>query len=141
MEGRVFTQDTMRYITMFEGITNVHVRDCLEFDSRLVFIVERGRLAKAIGRGGRNLARMRSIVKKRIQVVEWDPDKEQFIRRVFNEYGVKRVVFEKRGHVNHATIFVDPEKKASSIGKNGENLRISREIIASYFDVQSINIG
>jgi len=142
MRERVLTEDTMRAITLFEGITNVRVKDCIEFEARLVYIVEPGALAKAIGRKGRNLTRMREIVKKRVQVVEWNQDVEQFIRRVFNEYGVQKVVFEDRGESKHATVYVDPEKKASAIGKNGANLKISHEVISSYFeDIKSINIG
>jgi len=142
MRERILTEDTMRAITLFEGITNVHVKDCMEFDTRLVFIVDPGGLAKAIGRKGRNLTRMREIIKRRVQVVEWNEDAEQFIRRVFNEYGVQKVVFEERGETRHATVYVDPAKKASSIGKNGANLRISHEVISAYFeDIKSINIG
>ena len=142
MKERILTETTMRAITLFEGITNVRVKDCMEFDSRLVFIVDPGSLAKAIGKKGRNLTRMREIIKRRVQVVEWNEEVEQFIRRVFNEYKVQKVVFEDRNGTKHVTVFVDPTKKASAIGKSGANLRISHEVISSYFeDIKSINIG
>jgi len=129
-------------ITLFEGITNVPVKDCIEFETRFVFIVPPGSLAKAIGKKGRNLARMRETLKKRIQVIEWNDDVEQFIRRVFNEYKVQKVVFEERNGAKHVTVFVDPAKKASAIGKEGANLRLSHQVISSYFeDIKSISIG
>jgi N utilization substance protein A len=135
------TEDTLRYIRLFENMTNTHVRDCMETEDKLVFVVDPGSANKAVGKGGENVIRLKNTTGKNIQVVEFSDDAEQFIKNVFYNYGVQSVSLENRGNIIHATVTVDPQVKGRAIGKNGRNLKIARDLVARHHNVQSIIVA
>jgi N utilization substance protein A len=135
------TEDTLRYISLFENITKTHVRDCMETEEKLVFVVDPGQANRAVGKAGEHVIRMKNTTGKNIQVVEYSDDPENFIRNVFYNYGVQSVVLENRGNIVHATVTVDPKVKGRAIGKNGRNLKIARDLVSRHHNVQSIIVA
>jgi NusA-like KH domain protein len=138
---KVFTENTLALVALFEGATDVKVRDCIEFASRVVFIVPNGRLNHALGRNASNVKRLREIFRKRVHIVEWFDDPARFCVSVFRDYGAFKVEFEDRGKVHHATVWVRPEKKATAIGKEGHNLSDCRDIIARHTEITSVSVS
>ncbi|MGD0057315.1 MAG: NusA-like transcription termination signal-binding factor [Methanomassiliicoccales archaeon] len=141
MPDITFTEETLRYISLFENITRTHVRDCLETEDKLVFVVDPGQANRAVGKGGENVIRMKNTTGKNIQVIEYSDEPEEFIRNVFYSYDVQNVVIENRGNIVHATVTVDPKVKGRAIGKNGRNLKIARDIVNRHHNVQSISVA
>jgi N utilization substance protein A len=141
MDEIKFTEDTLRYISLFETLTRTRVKDCMETEDKLVFVVEPGQANRAVGKGGENVINLKNHTGKNIQVIEYSDDPETFIRNVFYNYNVQSVVIENRGTIVHATVTVDPKVKGRAIGKNGRNLKIARDIVNRHHDVQSINVA
>jgi len=135
------TEQTMKYISLFEGVTGTTVKDCIETDDKLVFVVKEGDASKAIGKGGEGANRLRDMLKKNIQIVEFADNAEAFLKNIFRSYGPEKVVVETRGKVIHATITVDPKLKGKAIGKAGSNLRLAREIISRHYNIQSVSVA
>jgi N utilization substance protein A len=136
-----FTEDTLRYINLFEAVTKTRVKDCMETEEKLVFVVEPGQANRAVGKAGENVIRLKNQTGKNIQVIEYADEPEKFIRNVFYNYNVQNVVIENRGSVVHATVTVDPKVKGRAIGKNGRNLKIARDIVNRHHNVQSISVA
>lgn len=136
----VLTEDTLRYIALFQALTHTNAVDCLEADDKLVFVVEKGQGNIAVGKKGDHVIKLSEKTGKSIQVVEYSDDPEQFVKNVFHVYGPQKVVIEQRGNITHATVTVDPELKGRAIGKNGRNLRIARDIVNRHHDIQSISV-
>lgn len=136
-----FTEDTLRYINLFEAVTKTRVKDCMETEEKLVFVVEPGQANRAVGKAGENVIRLKNQTGKNIQVIEYADEPEKFIRNVFYNYNVQNVVIENRGNVVHATVTVDPKVKGRAIGKNGRNLKIARDIVNRHHNVQSISVA
>jgi len=141
MDEIKFTEDTLRYISLFETLTRTRVKDCMETEDKLVFVVEPGQANRAVGKGGENVINLKNHTGKNIQVIEYSDDPETFIRNVFYNYNVQSVVIENRGTIIHATVTVDPKVKGRAIGKNGRNLKIARDIVNRHHNVQSINVA
>jgi N utilization substance protein A len=141
MDEIKFTEDTLRYISLFETLTRTRVKDCMETEDKLVFVVEPGQANRAVGKGGENVISLKNHTGKNIQVIEYSDDPETFIRNVFYNYNVQSVVIENRGTIVHATVTVDPKVKGRAIGKNGRNLKIARDIVNRHHNVQSINVA
>jgi N utilization substance protein A len=136
-----FTEDTLRYITLFEKITGTQVKDCMETEEKLVFVVEKGQGSRAVGKKGENVIRLKNLTGKNIHVIEYSEDPETFIKNVFHTYSVQSVTIEDRGNIIHATVTVDPKLKGKAIGKNGKNLRIARDVVNRHHNVQSISVA
>lgn len=141
MPDIVFNEETLRYISLFESITRTRVRDCLETEDKLVFVVEPGQANRAVGKGGENVIKLKNTTGKDIQVIEYSDDPEKFIRNVFYAYNVKKVEIETRGKIIHATVTVDSKVKGRAIGKNGRNLKIARDIVNRHHNIQSISVA
>lgn len=141
MPDITFTADTLRYISLFESMTKTRVKDCMEVEDKLVYVVEPGEANKAVGKKGENVIKLKNTTGKNIQVVEFSDDPEQFIRNVFYIYNVQDVKIEDRGNIKHATVTVDPQVKGRAIGKAGKNLKIARDIVNRHHDIQSISVA
>ncbi len=136
-----FTEDTLRYASLFQEVTRTQVRDCLDTADRIVFVVPKGEIGRAIGKKGENVAKLRRLMRRDILVVEFSEVPEAFIANVFRNYKVKKVEIEQRGDVTHATVTVDTTLKGRAIGREGKNLRIARDLIARHFPIQSVSVA
>jgi len=92
-----FTGDTLRYASLFQDVTRTTVVDCLDTPDRIVYVVQRGDIGRAIGKKGENVAKLRRLMNRDLLVVEFAEDAETFIANVFRNYKVKKVEIEQRG--------------------------------------------
>ena len=129
-----FDTSTMQYITLFENLTKARVKDCLGLEEKIVFIVNKGQLGLAIGKNSVNLKKLKFVLKKNIDIIEYSDDVVVFIKNIFHNYKVINVVIEN----NNATVIVEPKDKGKAIGKNGRNLRAAREIAHRHYGIQSM---
>ncbi len=136
-----FDRETIGYIQLFEARTGARVKDCLEAEDKLVFLVAPGEIPKAVGPGGVLVDRLKGMLKKEIQVVEYADDPETLVRNIFYWYSPKRVDLVPKGKGRHATVTVDPAWKARAIGKAGKNLKIARAILLRHTDIGSVSVA
>ncbi|HKZ89750.1 MAG TPA: NusA-like transcription termination signal-binding factor [Thermoplasmata archaeon] len=136
-----FDEQTMRYVALFQDMTRTTVVDCIDAGDRLIFVVKEGDIGRAIGKKGEHAAKLKRLMNKDIHVVEYSDDPEKFVSNVFRNYDVKKVQIEQRGDVTHATVTVDTSKKGRAIGKEGRNLRVSRDLIARHHPIQSVSVA
>ncbi len=132
---------TLRYISIFEAATNAEVKDCLERGNLLVFIVYPRNLRKVIANGGEKIQKVRNILKKNVMVIEYSPDIVVFTRNVFHRFRVRGVKVDRVGSEFSIVVQVDPRDKARAIGRDGENLKLAREIIGRHFPLKSLVIS
>ncbi|HTT14571.1 MAG TPA: NusA-like transcription termination signal-binding factor [Thermoplasmata archaeon] len=133
--------ESLGYIRLFEERTGARVKDCLPAEDKLVFLVMPGEVHKAVGPGGVLVDRLKGMLKKEIQVVEWSDDPETLARNIFYWYSPKRVDLVPKGKGRHATVTVDPAWKARAIGKAGKNLKVARAILMRHTDIQSVSVA
>ncbi|HEV2448871.1 MAG TPA: NusA-like transcription termination signal-binding factor [Thermoplasmata archaeon] len=141
MPDVVLDTETLGYIRLFEERTGAGVKDCLAAEDKLIFLVTPGDIHKAVGPGGVLVDRLKGMLKKEIQVVEYADDPEALARNIFYFYNVKSVELGPKGRGRHATITVDPAWKARAIGKAGKNLKIARAILLRHTDIHSVSVA
>lgn len=132
---------TLLHISLFERITRTQIRDCVEMEDKIIFMVDNGRITQAVGKNGENVSKLRKSLDKTIQIIEYSDDPAQFVRSVFHPYEVESVELEARGDQIHATVKVNPVLKAKAIGKQGRNLKIFRDIISRHHNIQSVSVS
>lgn len=133
--------ETLGYIRLFEERTGARVKDCLEAEDKLVFLVYPGEIHKAVGPGGALVDRLKGLLKKEIQVVEYSDDPETLAMNIFFAYSARKVELSPKGKGRHATLTVDPAWKARAIGKAGKNLKIARAILLRHTDIVSVSVA
>ncbi|HUI38784.1 MAG TPA: NusA-like transcription termination signal-binding factor [Thermoplasmata archaeon] len=136
-----FDARTLGYIRLFEERTGAGVKDCLEAEDKLVFLVKPGEIHKAVGPGGALVDRLKEVLQKEIQVVEYSDEPESLVGNIFFAYSVRSVALAPKGRGRHATVTVDPAWKARALGKSGQNLKIARAILLRHTDIHSVSVA
>jgi N utilization substance protein A len=135
------TIDEMNYISLFESVTGAVTKDCIidENNDRIIFIVRQGDMGLAIGKGGTNIKRLKNILNKNIEVVEYAEDPETLIKHALAPARVKSVKITKTPDGQKAAyVTVEPQDKGIAIGKDGKNILKAKLIAKRYFDIEKI---
>jgi N utilization substance protein A len=122
-----------RYIEELRILTKSTAVDCLideRFD-RIIYVIRPGDMGLAIGKKGENIRRMQKVLGKKIEMVEYSEDPDEFIGNMFrparlssvarDEDGRVTVVLEKRGDLGIA------------IGRGGANVEKARLLFRRFF--------
>ncbi len=130
-------------MALFSDVTGVDVKDCIIDSSSgsIVFIVPPGKAGLAIGSRGVNVKRLSKILGKRVEVVEWADNLEDFARNLFlpaRVLGTSLIKLKDGKKVLH--VRVNPEDKGLAIGKGGKNVNKVKTILKRYFDIDVVSI-
>ena len=125
-----FDVNLIKTISLFETITRAHAKDCIEQDNRLIFIVARGEMSKAIGPKGKNVKRLEDMFKKKLKIIEFSEDLIEFVNNVVAPIKPAGVV-EEEGIVTITP--EDTQSRGLLIGRNAVNLRGFEDIIKRFF--------
>jgi len=125
-----FNADIIGLISLFETLTQAQVKDYVMREESLLFIVNENEIGKAVGKKGVNVRRLEDRLRKRIRVVEFNPDVSRFVRNLIMPYQAKSVIVEE----GIITIIPDDHKsRGMLIGKNASILRFNESIVKRYF--------
>lgn len=141
--GIKITSNEMRYIALFESVTNATVKDCIidEEQGRVLFVVGEGQLGIAIGRGGRNIHTLERMTGKKQEILEYSEEPAQFIKNALKPAAVREVrISERTDGKSIAVVTVNPKDKGVAIGKNGRNAERLRFLAKRYFQIQNVSI-
>ena len=141
--GIKITCDEMRYIALFESVSGASVKDCIvdEVEQRAIFIVNKGQVGVAIGKGGRNIHTLERMTGKKHEIIEYSEDPATFIKNALKPAAVRELrVTERTDGKKMAVITVNPKDKGVAIGKNGKNAERLRFLAKRYFDIQTVSI-
>ena len=127
----------MKYMELFENITNTKLKDCIENDKQLIFVVEGNEIGKAIGKNGVNARKVESVLNRNIKIVEFSPDAKQFITNFVYPLQLNGVEEDSGRITIHGP---DTKTKGLLIGRDSRNLKSLLSIVKRYFDVADIRV-
>ncbi|MBI4151685.1 NusA-like transcription termination signal-binding factor, partial [Candidatus Woesearchaeota archaeon] len=105
----ILDQEALGLSLLFEKITRAHVVDCFQDADVLFFVVARGEMGKALGKGAANLKRAQHEFGKRIKLVEHSDDLVSYVQNVIYPLKVEVIVLE-----GETVIIKDSNKKTKS---------------------------
>lgn len=127
----------MKFISVFEQVTQANAKDALKDNERLIFIVEENQIGKAIGKGGINIRKLEAKFNRKIKIVEFNPDVLQFIKNLVYPLKLKDIK-EDNGVI---TLFgPDAKTRGQLIGRERQNLRQILQIVKRYFVIENIRV-
>ena len=138
------TTDQMRLMSLFQNVTGATARDCVEDEKqdRVIFVVNSGKMGLAIGKGGAHIKNLQNIVKKNVELVEYNEDPAKFLTNILNSKLISEVKINKRSDgTTQAIVLVDPRKKGIVVGREGRNAEKARLLARRYFDITSVLIN
>lgn len=135
------TDIEMKYISLLESITGTAVLDCIidEPNNRVIFLVKKGQVGLAVGRNGTNIRRLRRLLGKDVEIVEYAETLEELVKNSLFPAKVLsiqvRTDFKGRKTVIAA---VPANQKGIAIGKGGKNIARAKLLAKRYFDVDNV---
>ena len=137
------TSDELRLISLFQSITSAIARDCVVDDKmdRVIFIVNKGQMGLAIGKGGATIRQLQNVVGKKVELVEYSDDASEFIRNILNTDMINEIRINDRiDGTRQAIVVVDPKKKGVVVGREGRNAEKARLLAKRYFQISNVLI-
>lgn len=137
------TSDELRLMSLFQSVTSVTARDCVVDDKmeRVIFIVNRGQMGLAIGKGGVTIRQLQNVVTKKVELVEYSDDASDFVRNILNPQMVNDVkITHRTDGSKQAVVLVDAKRKGIVVGKEGRNAEKARLLAKRYFQISNVLI-
>ncbi len=138
------TTDQMRLLSLFQNVTRATARDCVEDEkqNRIIFVVNAGKMGLAIGKGGSNIKTLQNLIKKNVELVEFNEDPTKFLKNILNPKLVSEIKLNERPDGSQqAIVIVDPSKKGIVVGREGRNAEKARLLAKRYFGITSVLIN
>ena len=130
-------------MSLFQSITSVTARDCVVDDKmdRVIFIVNKGQMGLAIGKGGMTIRQLQNVVAKKVELVEYSEDASDFVRNILNSQMVNDVkITQRTDGSKQVVVLVDAKRKGVVVGKEGRNAEKARLLAKRYFQISNVLI-
>jgi N utilization substance protein A len=136
------TEDCMRLISQFESLTGAGSRDCVvdERNARLIFVINPGDMGLAIGKKGVSIKKASEVMGKKIEVVEYNSNPEQFIKNCFLPAQVTSIIFEGEPEEQTVQVEVRDEDRGIAIGKDGKNIFKAKKLCQRQHNLMDVQI-
>ena len=134
----VFDMDRISFLNLFENITNVPVKDCYVNGENIYFIVEEGKIGLAIGKGGISIKNVEKIIGKKVKVFEYSSNPVEFVKNLIPQS--KEVSLINNGETVEIQIKVDRSDKGYVIGREGEKIKIYKEILKRVHNISDLKV-
>jgi N utilization substance protein A len=133
--------DEFRLLSLFQSVTSADARDCILDDKlqRVIFVVNRGQMGMAIGKGGSNIKQLQTVINKRIELVEHSDQPAEFVKNIFNSDMIHDVkINDRMDGSKQALVVVDAKKKGLVVGKDGRNVEKARLLARRYYNITNV---
>jgi N utilization substance protein A len=122
-----------RYIEELRILTKSTAIDCLmdeRFD-RIIYVIRPGDMGLAIGKKGENIRRLSKVLGKKIEMVEFSENPEEFIANIFRPALLSAVENNKEGRVD--IVIQRRSDLGIAIGRGGANVEKARLLLRRFF--------
>jgi N utilization substance protein A len=132
--------EEIKYMTLFETLTGARVKDCVQVQNVMGFLVNRGDMGIAIGKNGSNIEKVRNVIGKSIFVMEFSDSVNDFIKNLFRPIKIRQVRVHELNNEKVADIDVNKRDRRRAIGQEGVRIKIAKELSKRHHGIDNINI-
>jgi N utilization substance protein A len=106
---------------------------------RVIFVVNRGQMGMAIGKGGSNIKQLQNVINKKIELVEHSDKATDFVKNIFNSNIIQEIrINDHSDGTKIAIVVADAKKKGLVVGKDGRNVDKARMLAKRYFNITNV---
>ncbi|MHC1605299.1 MAG: NusA-like transcription termination signal-binding factor [Candidatus Methanofastidiosia archaeon] len=134
--------EEIRFIGLFESITGATIKDCLVSDDQnIVYVIKEGEIGLAIGKKGANLSRVRDMINRGINIVEYSDDPSKFIENILKPAKIKNVrITQKNDGRTVAVVDIQKRDRGIAIGKSGKTIHLAKTLLKRHHSIDDVVI-
>ena len=117
---------TIQKLAIFESITKSSLKDCIDEDEEITFLINSNDLGKAIGKNAINIKTLQRKFNKKITLIGFDINPLQFARNLFKPIPIKNITLED----NVLNIMINGSQRAFPSKK----VKKAKMLLTKYFD-------
>ena len=124
-------QDTLALSSFLEKLARIRVKDCFKDRETIFFVVPKGSMGKALGKGAINVKKLQRDLNSKIRLIEHDDEVVKFIQNVISPLKVEEIEEQEE-----FILVRDSSKKTKSllIGRDGRNLQTLNRAVKRFFN-------
>jgi N utilization substance protein A len=103
-------------------------------------VINPGDMGLAIGKKGASIKKASEVMGKKIEVVEYNSNVEQFLKNCFLPAQVTSILFEGEDDQKTATVEVRDEDRGIAIGKDGKNIFKAKKLSLRQHNITDVQI-
>jgi len=130
--------DDIQTINLFEKLTGAKARDMVTAENVVCFLVSKEDMGLAIGKKGASIEKVRATLNKKIYVIEYAEDVQQFVRNIFHPADIQEVRLSSSSKGKNVVIKIPRRERKNVIGVGGERIKLARKLIERYFNLKDI---
>ncbi len=136
---RKYGMEDIGFINAFEKMTKSKVMDYIRSDEVLYFVVDTKNIGKLVGKDGLNIKSISEKFGKKIKVFKYSKDLKEFAKNLIVR-PIEKIEIIGEKNTKSLKIKVANKDKAIIIGREGNNLKITKELLKKQFNIENIQI-
>ncbi len=135
--------EEIRFIGLFESLTGATVVDCILEDDkgRVVYVVKEGEVGLAVGKGGSNIHRLRDLIGKSVEVIEYSDDPTSFVKNILRPAKIRSAhISQRKGNKNVVMLDIPKKDRGLAIGKSGRNIERAKYLMKRHHSIDDVMI-
>ena len=134
--------EEIRYIGLFESLTGATVMDCIvEDEGRVVYVVKEGEVGLAVGKSGANIQRVRELIGKSVEVIEYSDNPALFVKNILRPAQVRSAhVSQRKGNKSVVMLDIPKKDRGLAIGKEGKNILRAKHLMKRHHNIDDVMI-
>jgi N utilization substance protein A len=123
-----------RYIEELRILTRATAFDCIIDDrfDRVIYVIKPGDMGLAIGKNGDNIKKMLRVLGRRVEMVEFDENREAFIANMFKPAAISSIRFGVPDEIIEVAVD-QQEELALAIGRGGSTIEKARMLVSRFY--------
>lgn len=122
------------YINALQQASNVVAKDCITLNKKLVYLVNAADMGKVIGKNGEIVKQLSQKMNKRIQIIAYYNDLQEFLEKMFNARIQKIEINENKAAVKMSAM------DRRRIMLNRQKIDLVKGVIKRNYKVEELKI-
>ena len=125
--------ELIQKINLIENITNAKIKEFIEKEDKIIIIVNKNDLNKALGIKGKNIKTIENLMHRRLKIIEFDNNPLKFVKNFI--YPIKPLNITLNNNIIEIKV-EDRKSKGLLIGRESKNLKELNNLVAKYYKLE-----